>query len=525
MNLMTQAVENIYKHGHAILHFRQKPDYKILFYVGNNNELSIRIEKNYDNNLTETLDLDPKEEPAYIALLVYYSFNDYIRKKNLVYLTSDIKEFNPQSSMNAINELHNQLLPIISTKKRHIEALAKSGFTYETFANLSEYVDSSHEMLNIKDIMESLIKKYNTFEKTLIKAQLLWKKIGEGSVEESYSAANDWNNFLNQLYIAQFYDSSKIDLNNIDINYEFLTSKNYVSNPAVNCEEEIKNLEITLLTPSKSAILVGPPGVGKTAIIEGLAYKISTGEVPSALQNKKILKINTSSIIRKCTLQGMFEEKVEIIMRYLIENPDTILFMDEIHTVIGAGSGLKNNLDLANIMKPYIDRGQVKVIGATTEEEYEEYIKTDKAFNRRFQKITISEPPKNALCQIIKEAIIKLEKTTSIKWDFDINTSEMIINHICECTNEKNRVYNDKRYNPDISLSILENAFAIALLKDLESVSIKNISAAIRRSEFLYQSIRTISADKLLSKYQSTNTDNPNAYTRCKTFQFPNSKK
>lgn len=525
MNLMAQAVENIYKHGNAILHLREKPNWKIIFYVGDDNKLNIRIEKDYGNNLIETFDLNAKEGLSHIALLIYYSFRDQARKRDLVYLTCDSKEINSQSTMIAINELYHQLMPLISTEERHIESLAKDYATYDVFANSSKYVDSTHEMLSIKDIVTSLINKYNKFEEKLIKGQSLWKKVGEGSKEESLNAANNWNDFLDQLFIEQFFDSSKVDLNDIDIDYEFLTSKSYISNPAIGCEEEIENLEIALLTPSKSAILVGPPGVGKTAVTEGLAYRISNGQVPPALQNKKILKVNTSSIVRGCSLVGMFEAKVETLMRYLVENPDTILFVDEIHTAIGAGSGSKSNLDLANILKPYIDRGQVKIIGATTEEEYDEYIKKDKAFNRRFQKVTISEPQKNAVCQIIEETIRKLEKTTNIKWGFDTNISEMIIGHIVECTNEKYRAYNDKRYNPDISITILENAFAIALLKGLDSVSVENVSDAIRRSEFLYKSVRTVSADKLLSKYQSTNPEESNAYTKCKTIQFPNTKK
>ena len=529
MNLMTQAVENIYKNGNTILHLKEKLNWKIMFYVGDSGKLNIRIEKDYGHNLIETFDLDTKEGLLHISLLAYYSFCNHARKKDSVYLTTDDKKFNSEMSMTAINELYLQLMPLISVEKNNIEYLAKSDsdyHTYQTFAYLSKYNDGVHKILSIQDIMKSLIENYEQFEKTAIKAHILWKKIGEGSsVEESNNAFNDWNDFLNQLYIAQFFDSSKTDLNSINIDYEFLTSKNYISNPAINCEDEIENLEIALLTPSKCAILVGPPGVGKTAVTEGLAYRISSRQVPPALQNKKILKINTSSIVRGCTLVGMFEEKVEKIMQYLVENPDTILFVDEIHTAIGAGLGSEGSLDLANIMKTYIDRGQAKVIGATTEEEYEKHIKNDKAFNRRFQKITISEPQKSALCQIIGETIRKLEQTTNIKWNFDTDISGMIINHIVECTDEKHRVYNDKRYNPDISLTILENAFAIALLRGLDSVSVENVSDAIRRSEFLYESVRTISADKLLYKYRSSNPDEPIGYNKCKIIQFPNPRK
>ena len=528
MSLMTQAVENIYKNGNTILHIKGMPNWNIMFYVGDSGKLNIRIEKDFGHNLIETFDLDTKEGLSHISLLAYYSFCIHARKKDSVYLTTDDKKYNSEMSMTAINELYQQLMPLISVERNNIEYIAKSDSDYHTcqiFAYLSKYNDGVHKILSIQDIMKSLIVNYEQFEKTAIKAHILWKKIGEGSsVEESNNAFNDWNDYLNQLYIAQFFDSSKTDLNSINIDYEFLTSKNYISNPAIDCEDEIENLEIALLTLSKSAILVGPPGVGKTAVTEGLAYRISSGQVPPALQNKKILKINTSSIVSGCSLLGEFEEKVEKIMQYLIENPDTILLVDEIHTTIGAGVGSKGALDLANIMKPYLDRGEIKVIGATTEEEYEEHIKSDKAFNRRFQIINVSEPQQSAVRKIMEETIEKLEQTTNVKWDFNTDISEMIISHITECTNEKNRVYNNKRYNPDISLTILENAFALALLRGNDSVSIENISEAIRRSDFLYKSVRTTSADKLLSKYHSSNQDEPIGHNRCKIIKFPNTK-
>lgn len=518
MNLMTQAIENIYKYGNTTLHL-DRYNCKVIFNVGNDNKLNIRVEFNY-GNLIDKYDLSTEEGLPHISYLVYYSFVDLARKRDNVYLTSDIGK-KAELTIVAVNELYRQLIPIISTERRYIEALAKSDVDYQVFANSSRYDDNNSNILSIKDIMEILVKGYDEFKKALINACRLWKKTGTGNIDKSNDAFNNWNNFLNQLYIAQLFDPSKIDLNSLNIDYEFLTSKNYLSNPAIACEEEIEELEIALLTPSKSVILVGPPGVGKTAIIEGLAYKISRGQVSPVLKNKQILKINTSSLVRGCTLVGMFEEKVEKLMKYLSENPDTILFVDEIHTAIGAGLGSKGNLDLANIMKPYIDRGQVKVIGATTEEEYEEHFKSDKAFNRRFQKISISESQKSSVYQIIEKTIVKLEKTTGIKWNFDIDISKMIISHIIKCTDEKHRVYNDKRYNPDISISILENSFARALQKGNDSITIDNVADAIRKSDFLYESVRTNFANQLLSKYQSIASCKHTPLTRCKIIKFP----
>lgn len=540
MNLIVEAVKNIYNNGNTTLRFKTNPRWEIRFYIGDNGKLNISSKQDYGNNLIqetifsdvvdvdifqETIYLDIKEGISNISLLVYYSLCDQERINDQVVLTTDDKDFNEKMLMTSINELYNQLIPLISVEKENIEHLAKCDNYHQicqTLMNQTKYNNEVHTMLSIQEIIKSLIDNYAKFEKTVNEAHALWKKVGEGSVKESNDSYDKWDNFLNQLYFNQFLNKSTIDLDSIDIDYEFLTSKQYISDPSIAREDEIENLEIALLTPSKSAILVGPPGVGKTAVVEGLAYRISSGLVPSALQNIKILKINTSSIVRGCTLVGMFEEKVDKIMQYLAKHPNIILFVDEIHTAIGAGLGSVGCLDLANIMKPYIDRGQ-KVIGATTKEEYDKHIKKDNAFNRRFQITTISEPQENALRQIIRETIRKFEQMTNIKWNFDTDISEIIINHIVECTDEKHRNFDDKRYNPDISINILENVFAIARLRGLDSVSVENVADAIKRSEFLYESVRMDSVDELLCKCSFSDSDEPIGQNKCKIIKFPNS--
>lgn len=519
MNLMTQAIENIYKYGNTTLHLGRH-NCKIIFAVGSDRKLNIREEHDY-GDFVDSYDFSVEEGVSIISYLVYYSVVNSARKNDNVYLTSDIKEKKSELTIEAVNELYHQLIPLIAIKKRNMETLAKCNWDYPYFANLSVYVDNNLEILSIKEILKTLLKKYEQFENTLVKAYKLWEEVRKENWKESSVKFNNWKEFLNQLYIYEFDNNSTVDLSTLNVDYEFLTNKQYLLNPAVNREEEIEELEIALLMPNKSAILVGAPGVGKTAVVEGLAYRINNGQVPPVLQNKQILKINTSSIVRGCCYVGMFEEKVEKLMKYLLQNPDTILFIDEIHTAIGAGLGSKGNLDLANIMKPYMDRGQVKVIGSTTEEEYEKYIKNDRAFNRRFQKISISEPQKSAIFQILEKNIIKLEKVTGVKWEFNLNISKMIIEHIVECTNEKRRVYDDKRYNPDISLTILENSFARALLKGIDSITINNISDAISKSEFLYESVRMESAQQLMSKYQAIMGINKPNQIRRKIIKFP----
>ena len=519
MNLMTKAVEYIYEHGNAILalEVRNNFNYKIDFYVGNSTgELQIKVQICDDDDLFKSINFNVKDGLLYIALLVYYSVYNYEMQSDLVKLRYEEElHVNSMASLASANTLYKQLISMLRVDKKHIEALAKSDGRYDIFANTSKYVEPDNEILSMEKMIKELGNAYDTFVSKLGQASMLWKSIGNGSNEEEHeTAANNWFKFLNEL------DQKNEDLDSLDIDYDFLTSKRYVSNPAIDREEEIKNLEIALLTHSKSALLVGEPGVGKTAIVEGLAYKIITGKISSEFRNKKILKINTSSIVSGCTLVGMFEEKVEKLMKYLTKHPDIILFVDEMHTAIGAGTGSKDGNDFANILKPYLDRGSIKIIGATTGEEYYDYIKKDKAFDRRFKKITISEPKYDALIQIIEGMIRYLEKETNKKWDFDNSISDMIIEHIARCTDEKNRVYNDKRYNPDISIEILETAFAIARFNDSKSVTIEYISDAIKRSEFLNKSFRNRTVEKLLSKYYSAIPNNSTVQEQGKVIKF-----
>ena len=520
MNLMSQAMENIYNYGNTTLNLLNDPKWNISFYVGNNGKLTIKAQINDDYDDYVCDELDSCEGITYISLLAYYSVNAFARKKDLVYLTSD-RNKNDNSKLNivAVNDLYNQLQPLISTKRDNIEFLVKNNCTYESFANMSQYRPNS-KMLDIQDLMKSIVDKFYNFSETLKLAIKLFNQVGEGQADEAHDAFCKWNNLLNYLYLQQFSDDSINPLSKINLDYEILTEKEFDIDSAVNVEEEIENLEIALLTPNKSAILVGPPGVGKTAIIYELARRIKTGNVPLGLRNKKILKINTSSIIKGCSLQGQLESKVEAIMRYLIDNPDTILFIDEIHTVIGAGAGVKDNLDIANMIKPYIDRGQIKIIGATTDEEYDKYVKSDKAFNRRFIRVPVTEPVDIALYEILDKIIKNLEKSTKVKWTFSRVESDFIIKSIIECTREKNRVYNDKRYNPDISITILEKSFALALLRNYNTLSFENISEAILKSEFFFFFLRKNFAKKIISQ-SNASIGNQDGNGVCKIIKFP----
>ena len=175
------------------------------------------------------------------------------------------------------------------------------------------------------------------------------------------------------------------------------TSKTYITNPAIGREEELKKLILVLLTPDKSAILTGKPGIGKTAIVEGLAYKIQKEEVPDALKGYEIVKIDTQALVG--TVKDTGDTRVQALIDEIKTKEKFILFVDEIHTLINSNSD--NALDFANMFKTGLGRGDIKVIGATTSNEYERYILKDKAFVRRFTKIEVEEPDREMTIKIL----------------------------------------------------------------------------------------------------------------------------
>ena len=179
-------------------------------------------------------------------------------------------------------------------------------------------------------------------------------------------------------------------------NYSFIdrygdnfTKKEYVTNPAIGRDEEIKKLILVLLTPDKSVILTGKPGFGKTAIVEGLAYKIIHDDVPDALKGYEVVKIDTQALMGMDPVTG--DSRVQRLVDEIKERNKFILFIDEIHTLISTSSN-GGSLDFANMFKTGLGRGDVKIVGATTTDEYERYILRDKAWTRRFQKIEVAEP-------------------------------------------------------------------------------------------------------------------------------------
>ena len=265
---------------------------------------------------------------------------------------------------------------------------------------------------------------------------------------------------------------------------ENFCDNNYITNPAIGRDKQIKELVLVLLTPEKSAVLIGKPGVGKTAIVEGLAYRIQQGEVPDLLKDYKVIKLNTAALLGTDPVTG--ESKVQTLIDELKDQTKLILFIDEIHTLMGTKG---EALDFANMFKPALDRGDIKVIGATTTEEYERYILRDKAFVRRFQKVEVLEPTREENIEILIGTLPKIEKKTGAKMMYTSFIQKRMMEFITDITSEYKRIYEIGSRYPDVSLTIVQEAFSNALFDNRFEVNVIDFRKAIKSSKNIYPDV------------------------------------
>src|SRR6186713_1594312 len=226
--------------------------------------------------------------------------------------------------------------------------------------------------------------------------------------------------------------------------------------PLVGREHEVERVQQVLCRRTKNnAVLIGEPGVGKTAIVEGLAQKIVYGDVPHFLADKRILALDISLIVAGTKYRGQFEERLKAIMKELTENPNIIVFIDELHTLVGAGSA-EGSLDAANILKPALSRGEVRCIGATTPAEYRKYIEKDRSLERRFQAIKVDPPAEKETIEILKGVKDRYEQFHRVEY-----TPEAI-----EAAVYQSSRYITDRFLPDKAIDLVDEAGARAKLKE-----------------------------------------------------------
>ena len=216
-------------------------------------------------------------------------------------------------------------------------------------------------------------------------------------------------------------------------------------------EKEIDRIIQVLARRKKNnPVLVGEPGVGKTAVVEGLAKKIAKGEVPEILKNKKIFALDMGSLIAGTKYRGEFEKRLKKILDELKKEKEPILFIDEIHMIVGAGAAGDSKMDVANLLKPALAKGEIRCIGATTYEEYKNYFEKDKALNRRFQKIDIKEPSIDDTVKILEGLKPKYEEFHGVRYSKEAIKSAAILA----------KKYLREKFLPDSAIDLIDEAGA-----------------------------------------------------------------
>ena len=265
---------------------------------------------------------------------------------------------------------------------------------------------------------------------------------------------------VDELYKVFSYKNNKkvkskkliIDTLGVDLNKK---ARNNELDPVVGRDNEIKRIiEILCRRKKNNPILIGPAGVGKTAIVENLSRMIVNGDVPNVLKDKRIINLDMSIVVAGTKYRGEFEERVNKLLKELEGNDDIIVFIDEIHTLVGAG-GAEGAIDASNLFKPALARNKMRLIGATTIDEYKKFIESDKALDRRFQKVIIKEPSSD----VVKDILMKLKDTYSNYHNVII--SEEIIDYIIKMSNR----YIKFRHEPDKSIDILDEVGSLSSLK------------------------------------------------------------
>lgn len=228
--------------------------------------------------------------------------------------------------------------------------------------------------------------------------------------------------------------------------------------PVIGREKEISRLiQILCRRTKNNPMLIGDPGVGKTAVVEGLAQRIETGDIPEILRGKRVVQLNISNLVAGTKYRGEFEERMRRLVKELQKTKNVILFLDEIHTIVGAG-GAEGSVDAANILKPSLARGEFQVIGATTLDEHKKYVERDAALARRFQPITVDEPSDGDCVQILR----------GLKEKYEQHHNVVITDEAINVAVDLSKRYISDRYLPDKAIDLLDEASAFARIKVLE---------------------------------------------------------
>lgn len=288
--------------------------------------------------------------------------------------------------------------------------------------------------------------------------------------------------------------------------------------PVIGREDEIKRvIEILSRRTKNNPCLIGEPGVGKTAVVEGLALRIASGEVPFTVQNKRVLTLDLSGMVAGSKYRGEFEERIKRVIREVQEDGDVILFLDEMHTIIGAG-GAEGAIDASNILKPSLARGELQLIGATTVAEYHKYVEKDAALERRFQSVYVEEPSIEQAIEILKGIAPKYEEHHKVAITGEAIRAAVTLSE---------RYINDRNL-PDKAIDLIDEAAAAARLanmhvsdklktmqQDIKEMDLQ-IEECIKSEDFETASRLRTKQDEMIRKYDRAREKNQKYQTENK---------
>ena len=342
------------------------------------------------------------------------------------------------------------------------QALLKANSYLKEFGD--EFISIEHILLGLlsaNDDVSNMLKDAGVTEKDLklaIKDLRKGSNISSQSSDETYNALNKYALNLNEMAI-----SGKLD-------------------PVIGRDDEIRRiLQILSRRTKNNPILIGEPGVGKTAIAEGLAHRIVNGDVPENLKSKKVYSLDMGALIAGAKYKGEFEERLKAVIKEVVNSDgEVVLFIDEIHTLVGAGAS-EGAMDAANILKPALARGELRAIGATTLKEYQKYFEKDKALERRFQIVMVDEPDANDSISILR----------GLKERYETHHQVRIKDEAIIAAVELSQRYISDRFLPDKAIDLIDEA-ASKLRMEINSVpeELDEIERKIRQLEIEREAIK-----------------------------------
>ncbi|EAH8039448.1 AAA family ATPase [Campylobacter jejuni] len=387
----------------------------------------------------------------------------------------------------------NQILNKLNISKEALELEIKSRISkLATSSNVNrENIRFSNELINslenAKGLMSANGDSYLSVDTWLISES---QKSPIKEILAQFLDLREFQKELKSLRAGRKIDSKTSDetldsLNKFGIDLTLKASEGKLD-PVIGREEEIERLMQILIRKTKNnPILLGEPGVGKTAIVEALAQRIIKKDVPKSLQNKKVIALDMSALIAGAKYRGEFEDRLKAVVNEVIKSENIILFIDEIHTIVGAGAS-EGSMDAANILKPALARGELHTIGATTLKEYRKYFEKDAALQRRFQPVNVGEPSVNEALAMLRGIKEKLE----IHHNVTINDSALV------AAAKLSKRYIADRFLPDKAIDLIDEAAAELKMqiesepsslrkvrKDIETLEVENEALKMENDE------------------------------------------